>query len=192
MKIARISSGLFKESSYPCVFDWPDDCFCQGGGDGLVFENTTISEAFENPTEYIDLKESLTNDRPEVKPNVKVRRTAFFEAFPRNPNTFIRGEGETIAAAEESCWRQYQKTLQCAEHEFERRGRTDGYCYCKHCNLSGTFMEPTTHCCKCGIPAAYGSDKYGKIHCETHYKDIPPEDLNEAMKRLLGLYGETD
>lgn len=56
-------------TEWPCAFPWPEDCFCQAGHSGVVF---TKSGHY---------------------------RTAFFEAFPKNPNTFIRGEGSTIEVA---------------------------------------------------------------------------------------------
>lgn len=58
-------------------------------------------------------------------------RTAFFEAFPP-PNGFIRGEGETIADAEDAAWSQFIRESGC-EHEFERRNYTNGAGICRHC-----------------------------------------------------------
>ena len=53
------------------------DCFCQAGEYGLVFSS---------------------------KGNYS---TAFFEAFPKKPECFLRGEGKTVEEAEEECWQKY-------------------------------------------------------------------------------------
>lgn len=99
-------------------------------------------------------------------------RTAFFEAFPKKPSCFLRGEGATIEEAEQACWDKYQKVLTC-DHEMERRNRTDGYGYCKHCSYSSMVFEPLTKCCKCGVPTAHSTDKDSKSYCKKHVRFIP-------------------
>jgi hypothetical protein len=81
------------------------ECYLQGGTKGYVF---TAKGTYE---------------------------TAFFEAFPREPQTFIRGEGKTIEEAERDAWNQWQKILSCLGHEFEAHGYTNGATVCKHCGL---------------------------------------------------------
>jgi hypothetical protein len=115
-------------------------------------------------------------------------RTAFFEAFPNNPSCFLRGEGKTVEEAEQNCWEKYQKVLTC-EHEMERRNRTDGYGYCKHCSYSSVVFEPLTKCCKCGIPTAYTRDYRKKWYCKKHGRTKPldpnpSEFMRESDKRL--------
>lgn len=61
-------------------------------------------------------------------------RTAFVEAFP---GTFLRGEGHTIADAEDACWAKYQRMTACDHGPFERRGYTNGGGFCTSC---GTFF----------------------------------------------------
>ena len=74
---------------------WPDDCFVQGGKSGIV-----LSKA-GNYT------------------------TAFVEASPRDPNTFLRGEGSTVEDAEDNAWAKLQQYLSCpsptGDHEYETR-----------------------------------------------------------------------
>ena len=60
----------FIGGSYECKYDWKDNCFVQCGDEGVVLDKVDS---------YL---------------------TAFFEAFPKEPKTFIRGEGKTIAEAE--------------------------------------------------------------------------------------------
>lgn len=141
---------------YDSKYEW--NCFCQGGTSGIVLPKGSIDKIFnEDPlsglAEGMSSKESYT--------------TAFFEAFPKNPSCFLRGEGKTIEEAEESCWKKYQKVLNC-NHEMERRDRTDGYGYCKHCSYSSMVFEPLTKCCKCGKPTAYTKDYKGNWYCEKH------------------------
>jgi len=88
-------------------YPWPEDMFIQGGN-GVV----------------------LARDKPEV-----LYRTKFVEAFPEG--TFLRGEGDTLAEAEDKCWAKYQKIVQCPTHPdhgpFERRHYRNGSGYCIHC-----------------------------------------------------------
>lgn len=63
-------------------------------------------------------------------------RTAFVEAFPHG--TFLRGEGKTIADAEDACWAKYRLYLTCdgsAQH-----GPYD----------PGRYENGVGHCVKCG------------------------------------------
>lgn len=111
--------------------------------------------------------------------------TAFFEAFPKKPSCFLRGEGATVEEAEEACWNRYQKVLTC-EHEMERRNRTDGYGYCKHCTYSSMVFEPLTKCCKCNIPTAFGTDYKGKMYCKKHHGTRPKNPNAEKENSLFG------
>jgi hypothetical protein len=66
-------------------------------------------------------------------------RTAFVEAFPAG--TFLRGEGKTIAGAEDSCWAQFQVLSACAHDQgFDRRHYDNGGGYCRAC---GTWFGPS-------------------------------------------------
>src|SRR5690606_1105287 len=107
MKLSSFGGDSAKE--HPLKYDWTEngrEIFVQGGGSGVVFSK----------------KGGYT--------------TAFFEAFPKIPDCFIRGAGETIAEAEEQAWQKYQGILNCPGHEFDRRDRKDGYAFCRHCSFS--------------------------------------------------------
>lgn len=88
--------------------------------------------------------------------------TAFVEAFP---DTFIRGEGETISEAEDDAWKKYQKQLSCEGHEYEARGYTNGLGFCKKCNRSQSRVfsgeQLGQFCFICGVGTTYScySDK---------------------------------
>jgi hypothetical protein len=65
--------------------------------------------------------------------------TLFVEAFWHN--TFLRGEGDTVAGAETACWEKYQRLAACPAHPdhgpFEARQYTNG---CGFCTLCGTWF----------------------------------------------------
>lgn len=143
-------SPLSIQKSYESSLDWPMDCYLQAGDRGVVFRGDATSYD-----------------------------TAFFEAFPRNPDTFIRGEGATIAEAEQAAWAKWRRVLTCPGrdgHEFERRGYKNGAAFCKHCDLfmSGV-LPPDESCCVCGVPTYWTSDADGNFYCEDHERNKPLE-----------------
>jgi len=146
MRTINLSSLSASVDTYTCQHEWPANCHVQAGDSGIVFTN-------DGSGSY---------------------RTAFFEAFPRSPDTFIRGEGETVAAAEESAWKKYQAIVACTGHEFERHGYPNGCGTCKHCGLFATdVFEPTTLCVTCGVPSYFAFDVDGNEYCEAHQRDKP-------------------
>ncbi|WP_128545095.1 hypothetical protein [Larkinella soli] len=140
---------------YTCLKDWQDDCFVQAGDDGLVFSSKG---------NYL---------------------TAFFEAFPNNPDTFIRGEGKTIEEAEESAWGQLQRFQACSGHDFERRNYRNGAGFCKHCGMfKSKAFEPLDRCHICGVPTQHCYDTKRNWFCEQHKDQRPEEEVPEFEKRL--------
>jgi len=97
----------------------------------------------------------------------KPYKTAFFEAFPRNPDTFIRGEGSTIQEAETAAWNKYQKTLVCQNHEYKYHSDI-GHGKCIHCNLFTSYALPNKICCSICKKQAY----FWKINPEIKHKEI--------------------
>ena len=72
-------------------------------------------------------------------------RTAFVEAFP--PGTFLRGEGATVADAEDVCWARYQQLGACPHDQgFDRRHYVNGAGFCRRCGMwfssSATGFDP--------------------------------------------------
>lgn len=166
-RLARRSFG----PEYECQKEWPENCFVQCGGSGIVFTEGSFAETFSDQKKSIEaIGAVLGKDPPKGS-----YRTAFFEAFPRDPSCFLRGEGITVEEAEEKTWIKWQKILSCPAHEFERKGRDDGYAYCRHCPYSGTFLEPTTTCKKCGIPTQHAQDALDNWYCLTHFYDLDYE-----------------
>jgi hypothetical protein len=148
MRTARRSFG----KPYLCLQEWPENCFIQCGGSGIVFSKDNIYD------------------------------TAFFEAFPRDPDCFLRGEGESVEDAEKECFKKYQRVLNCQGHEFEPRGRDDGYGYCIHCPLSQSdVLKPAFNCIVCDVPCYGYTDKEDKQYCKKHYYDL---DISEALEEL--------
>ncbi|MDQ4121673.1 MAG: hypothetical protein M3209_09535 [Acidobacteriota bacterium] len=158
---------------YLCQFPWT--CFVQCGSSGVVFKSRSIQDAFDAPVDAI--KEAVEGDEE------KVYRTAFFEAFPKNPDTFIRGEGASIEEAEKKAWDEFERISNCSNHEFERRGYTNGAGFCCHCGMfSGKAFEPSEVCVICGANTYYTSDVDNKWYCAEHESLIPEEKLRPYQK----------
>ena len=142
------------------VCAWPDDCMVQWGARGVVLSRTPGKRPYE---------------------------TAFFEVFPQDPKTFVRGEGATIEDAERAAFAKFQRHKACGAHEFERRGYRNGAGICKHCGLfASDVFEPTTRCCVCDTPTywTFGRDEQGVEHwfCKDH----------EAERKARGLKSPLD
>lgn len=131
---------------------WPNGCYIQGGSSGLV----------------------LARDGNHYT-------TAFVEAFPRNPDTFIRGEGATVADAEDAAWAKYQSYLACPGHEYEARGYTNGAGFCRHCSMFAsdvfTAEQLGQYCAVCQTPTKRQSAG-GAWYCQTH--ELPRPEVRAA------------
>lgn len=102
--------------------------------------------------------------------------TAYFEAFPKEPRVFIRGEGKTVQEAETEAWETYQRYVNCPQHEYERKG-TNGDGVCQHCCLQQPdVFEPEQTCVICGTPTNWRKSKKNEWYCKEHGEDIPDED----------------
>lgn len=104
---------------------WPDDCTVQWGGRGIVFSHEGSY------------------------------RTAFFEAFPKDGSCdFIRGEGETLEAAEVSAYAGWKRQIQCFSSGGRRwtrtrrvrggetRTYTNGGAFCLCCGAFEKALKP--------------------------------------------------
>lgn len=117
MKKASKSFG----DDFDCKKDWPEDCYVQCGGSGIVFKSNSDAGSY---------------------------LTAFFEAFPKNPKTFIRGEGANIEEAEANAWDKFQRILACDKHEYKRHGEEHGICV--KCGLfTSEVFSPNEDCSVC-------------------------------------------
>lgn len=99
--------------------------------------------------------------------------TAFFEAFPKNPSTFIRGQGKTVQDAELDAFNKYLKIQACDGHEYERHGETE-HANCLKCGLFTTHcLVPTHSCSVCGKSNVnyYTNDEKLKLtyFCRDHF-----------------------
>lgn len=148
------------ENAHTPTHAWPDDCYVQWGASGIVLSKTGA------------------------------RKTAFFEAFPTAPKTFIRGEGNTVAEAEAAAFAKYERQTACPGHEFERGSYRNGAGICKHCRMfSSEVFEPLETCVVCGKPTyyTYGVDAQGISHwyCEQHEDQRCRETHPNAYDKLL-------
>ena len=154
MKIAKRSGfGDDGQGDYVCKYDWEENCSCQCGGSGIVF-----------------------SDQGNYK-------TAFFEAFPKDIDDYIRGEGSSIEEAEEDAWNKYRAIMDCEGHEYERKGYTNGNGVCKKCGVfAEKVFEPTTTCIICHNPTSWTSDKNKNYYCEDHASLIPEDAKKDWQK----------
>jgi len=112
--------------------------------------------------------------------------TAFFEVFPKNPKTFIRGEGKTLEEAETQAWSFYQKIMSCEKHDFVRRDESN-HGICKNCNL---FMSEIFETCKtcpdCSKEAYFfyqnPETKEEIYYCLEHFQNKMELHYNEIMQ----------
>jgi hypothetical protein len=161
-KIALHSRGAGSRVKVACTKPWPDDCFVQSGDQRRLIHHALILG-----------REWANNVSP-----------FFFEAFPRSPDTYLRGEGATFEDAENACWHQYQAILNCPEHDFDRCGRSDGYARCRHCGLSGAFLEPTTRCVVCDVVTNWCEAANGAWYCKEHWMTMPRELWDESRQYI--------
>jgi hypothetical protein len=107
-----MAERIIRNTSTKAQHEWPEDVFIQGGERGVVFGGP--DGAYQ---------------------------TAFFEAFPQDPRSgFMRGEGETLAEAEEKAWTRYQVWVNCdgsgqPHGPYERRKYRNGAGYCTRCGI---------------------------------------------------------
>jgi hypothetical protein len=180
VKLARNSRGGF----YECKQDWPEDCFVQCGDSGIVITAHKSMDVLADKRKVVLAIIGVLSD-VESTPELPFYRTAFFEAFPRIPNTFIRGEGKIVGEAETVCWNIYQQYLSCDHPSFEARDYENGSGYCTKCGLWFPGVIPPFHPCQmCGKSTWYSQDKDGDFWCEEHNKNIPPEKLTNIQKMI--------
>ena len=104
-----MTDRMITRTDQPQQHPWPADCYVQGGTRGIVFGGPSGTY-----------------------------RTSFVEAFPRNPATFIRGEGHTVAEAEDACWAAFERVRDCADGTgqhgpYEARQYQNGSGFCARC-----------------------------------------------------------
>lgn len=117
-------------------------------------------------------------------------RTAFVEAFP---GTFLRGEGPTIAAAEDAAWAKYQALAACPAFPnhgpFEARQYRNGAGFCTQCGgwfakvLPGQPEDPTAE--PQLVDALFSGDRSALITVLTAMANVdrlPAKDLPEPAE----------
>ena len=184
--VRRYSTGFTTsaEARYP----WPEDCSIQGGDDGIVFTQGSMSDALANPAKGV---EAIASALGVMNPPGSYR-TAFFEAFPGSPRSFLRGEGKTLSEAEDDCWRQWQQILACTTHDFDRKSYRNGEGICRHCGLFSMSAFPTTSvpCVGCGESAAgslWGPDRHGRWYCKKcapTIQESAKSDIHKSLDRM--------
>ncbi len=137
---------------------WPENCYVQWGGNGVVISTKDPAGSYT---------------------------TAFFEAMPKDPRTFIRGEGASVKEAEANAYDKFTRATKCDGHEFERRKYRNGAGFCKHCDMfCSNAFEPIDKCSVCDTPTNYSRDKNGLMYCEEHRSEMKKEDQPEWMNLM--------
>lgn len=181
MPTINVSVG-FRSKPVPAQHPWPSDCYLQGGEDGIVLEEGALNAALSQPDKALEAVSAALGNPTELKHY----RTAFVEAFPKNPATFIRGEGKDLVEAENAAWRQWQRVSGCPNHEFERRNYRNGAGFCIHCGLfKSKAFEPLDRCVVCDLPTCDSVDKKGRWYCTKHISHTPEADRTEAQHYML-------
>lgn len=118
----------------------------------------------------------------------KPYNTAFFEVFPKEPATFIRGEGITIELAEEAAWNKYQKIMHCSGHEFTREGKTTRG-ICSNCKLRLTdYFPPLDFCSICNKENS-NKNFNNIVFCFEHYlEEVKKTQLENKFKSIDNLF----
>lgn len=164
-------SIISKRREYECQYEWPDDCFAQYGDRGIVFQEGTLQESFKDPKKGLS---DFVKAQKNVPSAPKHYRTAFFEAFPKNPDTFIRGEGSTVEEAETEAWKKFQRYSTCEHHEFERKKYRNGAGLCVKCGMfKSKVFEPLDKCTVCNKNTNYSCDDDGNYYCKKHNDQNP-------------------
>lgn len=115
---------LIRNTDTEAKYPWPETVYVQGGAQGVVFRHAASGGPYT---------------------------TAFVEASPVNGNTFIRGEGQTIAEAETRAWEKYRVWEECNDGTgkhgpWEARGYQNGAGFCTKCGSWGSrVLEPSRY-----------------------------------------------
>jgi hypothetical protein len=189
---------------YQCAHPWPNDCMVQCGDNGIVLKSHSIQDVLSDPDKTINSVIAVLDPSTPSTPSLPFTRTAFFEAFPRIPDTFIRGEGPTLQEAEQSAWDQYQKYLLCdgsnlatngiAIHgPYDPRSYENGAGFCVKCGLWFPRVVPSPHSCQeCGTLTWYARDNSGGWWCKDHSPHIPQDKLTPHQIYIRQLNKEMD
>lgn len=180
----KFAKQSLARDSYECKKPWPENCFVQCGGNGIVITGESIDESMKDPLGTLATLAGADTKK-------KHYRTAFFETFPRNPKCFIRGEGATIEEAENEAFEKFEKIVSCQAHEYDRRGREDGYAYCAKCPYSGMVLAPLTSCATCGKPAHYNQDLQNRWYCQEHFYELDVAEVFAASDDAKDSWRET-
>ena len=160
---------MYREADIVAAHPWPDGTRMQGGKQGIVISSTPGKPGYT---------------------------TAFVEAFfddPQGVGAFVRGEGETVALAEDAAWEKASAILSCKQHDWTRevngRHRTDGYAQCRICHTSSRVLEPETRCVHCDAPTSnlLGDDYV----CLADKFSLSADEFIARSGKVTGLFGET-
>lgn len=149
--------------TYECQQNWPEDTYVQCGDSGLVYGGARS---------YI---------------------TAFFEAFPKDPKTFIRGEGESLEAAELAAFNKLLKYKACDGHVYAKMDNSE-HGDCTKCGLFTSHCFPPAHQCHvCQKQNINYTIDYVDYYCREHFlEQLPNIQANYSIDDIPPYGGMTD
>lgn len=111
-----------------------------------------------------------------------IGKEVFFEVYIKNPNTYVRGTGESVQAAEQMAWEKWTTFKNCA-HKFKRKFEhsTVGICECCGMNVYDMY-EPDSECSVKGCNHNQCSQTNtidGSVYCHTHYIQKMKEKISD-------------
>jgi hypothetical protein len=171
------------ERDYDSPYAWPAGTFLQAGDSGIVLPSGSLRKVLTDDKAGAQVVGAALGV---AEPPEGAYTTAFLEAFPKHPATFIRGEGKTIAEADASAWRQFQRFAACPKHKFWRKGYTNGAGFCRCCGLfKSKAFRPIGRCrynCK---GAVADHDAKGRGYCKRHNQKNPNRMFDRVDGRLV-------
>lgn len=153
------TSSFDSESTYTCQHPWPDDCFVQCGGSGILFGEDGCKD------------------------------TCFFEAFPPDTFLRGDSDNNIQEAEDRCWKRYQKICDCLLNHNdpasFDAKGYDNGYGFCKGCGMGKSGMVPPHEpCINCGEKTWYSRDNKGQRWCEKCCDQQPEELWSETRKMI--------
>lgn len=152
-KFARNSRS---KTPYQCVKLWPDDCFVQCGGAGVIGDYYFFEAFPRSPDTFIRADSAVSIEDAEAKAWARHEKNLSCELDHTDPANF------------------------------DPRDYKNGAGFCKKCGyFGGSIFPPTDHCTSCGVLTRFSYDLKCRPWCTDCVSKIPVEDQTQAEKMLL-------
>lgn len=117
-----------------------------------------------------------------------IGKEVFFEVYINTPNTYVRGTGESLQAAEQMAWEKWTSFKDC-DHKFKRKFEHSTLGICECCGMTVYDMyEPDSECSvsDCNHNQCSQTNSIdGSVYCHIHYiekmrKKIEDKSTNDS------------